>query len=606
MPIASATTGPPTELLFAGVPATAVTGVNLTSFTVSLDVTGPAVVNSGTGAVDTIQLSSSCPLAGTTLVTANAGIATFNDVAFESASASCTLVANDTLSPDTALTASNATVNVSAGTAPHLVYTTLPPTAATYNVALTSFRVSIEDTSGNVMASSSGNVLASSSDTVSLAESGGCVLGGTTSSGATAGVVAFGAVTISSGTSCQLIATDTTTGDTGFGSATSAVIALATVTPTKLGFSTQPQTTVSAGTVLTPFTVAVEESNGIPETSGADATDTIVLSSTSCVLGGTLDVQGSAYRSTFSAVIITKGTVCNIVATDATNPALTAATSSTIALTPGVPTHLAFIVPPPATVTTAGSVLTSFSVAVEDVNGNVETTGIGTNDTVTISSTCTLGGVTSVAAIAGTATFSALTISSTGPCALIATDATRTLTTTSSTTSVGKPQATLTIKTVKGSLGSPLALSTTGGSGTGAVTYTVANGTSTGCTISGSSLRAGKLGTCIVTATKAAAAPYASATSVATTVTFVLPFKATRVSRVVVGTTQNVTITGSGFIGRPRVISNVAGLTATVTRDTGKVLTLHVVVRAGTSKGVRVFTIILGNGKRTSVRFNLS
>jgi hypothetical protein len=93
---------------------------------------------------------------------------------------------------------------------------------------------------------------------------------------------------------------------------------------------------------------------------------------------------------------------------------------------------------------------------------------------------------------------------------------------------------------------------------------------------------------------------------VATTVTFVLPFKATRVSRVVVGTTQNVTITGSGFIGRPRVISNVAGLTATVTRDTGKVLTLHVVVRAGTSKGVRVFTIILGNGKRTSVRFNLS
>lgn len=60
-------------------------------------------------------------------------------------------------------------------------------------------------------------------------------------------------------------------------------------------------------------------------------------------------------------------------------------------------------------------------------------------------------------------------------------------------------------------------LSTTGGSGTGAVTYAVASGS---CTISGNKLTAqSSAGTCTVTATKAATSTYAAATSPAITIT---------------------------------------------------------------------------------------
>jgi hypothetical protein len=66
-----------------------------------------------------------------------------------------------------------------------------------------------------------------------------------------------------------------------------------------------------------------------------------------------------------------------------------------------------------------------------------------------------------------------------------------------------------------------------------------------------------------------------------------------------------VTIVGSGFSGRPRIICNVAGVTARVTGDTGRTLRVIVTVRAGVKRGVHTFTVILANGKRTSVKFSL-
>jgi hypothetical protein len=63
---------------------------------------------------------------------------------------------------------------------------------------------------------------------------------------------------------------------------------------------------------------------------------------------------------------------------------------------------------------------------------------------------------------------------------------------------------------------------TTGGSGRGTVAYTVANGTSSGCTVSTTSpykLTSARPGTCIVTATKAADVNYKAVTSAPTTIT---------------------------------------------------------------------------------------
>ena len=81
-------------------------------------------------------------------------------------------------------------------------------------------------------------------------------------------------------------------------------------------------------------------------------------------------------------------------------------------------------------------------------------------------------------------------------------------------------QATLTVVAIPSTIayGSTSALSTTGGSGTGTVTFSV--GTSTGCSVLGSELSViDPSGSCNVTATKAADASYNSATSAALPVT---------------------------------------------------------------------------------------
>ena len=84
-------------------------------------------------------------------------------------------------------------------------------------------------------------------------------------------------------------------------------------------------------------------------------------------------------------------------------------------------------------------------------------------------------------------------------------------------------QVPLTLTTRNGIVGKSLTLSTRGGSGTGALSYTVTNGTARGCSISRTMLRAAQAGTCIVTATKASNSTFASAASAPTVVTMRLP-----------------------------------------------------------------------------------
>jgi hypothetical protein len=310
--------------------------------------------------------------------------------------------------------------------------------------------------------------------------------------------------------------------------------------------------------------------------------------------------------ATFIAVTIKTGSSCQLVATDTTRALLTG-TSTAINVLAGAPTQIGFTVAPPTTETAASTILATFKAGVEDVNGNVTTTGTGSTDTIVVTSNCTLGGTATAVAAAGVATFSALSINATGTCVLTATDSTRTLLAATHTTTVGTPQATVSVRTLKGSVGTALRLSISGGTGTGAVTWTLAAGSSAGCTLSGNSLTASRAGTCSVTATKAGDATYIAASSPATMVSFVLPLKAIRVAgAVVAGRTTTITIVGSGFSGRPRVISNVAGVSTRVTRDSGRTLTVVVTVRSGVALGVHTFTIILANGKRTAVRFRLT
>jgi outer membrane protein OmpA-like peptidoglycan-associated protein len=81
-------------------------------------------------------------------------------------------------------------------------------------------------------------------------------------------------------------------------------------------------------------------------------------------------------------------------------------------------------------------------------------------------------------------------------------------------------QSPLTVTTTAGTIGIDLTLATAGGSGSGAVTYVVANGTTTCTQPSPGVLHASGAGTCLVTATKAGDGNYTSRSSTATTVTF--------------------------------------------------------------------------------------
>jgi hypothetical protein len=168
-----------------------------------------------------------------------------------------------------------------------------------------------------------------------------------------------------------------------------------------------------------------------------------------------------------------------------------------------------------------------------------------------------------------------------------------------------KTQATLTLTSVNDDFGDVLTLTSTGGTGTGAVTYAVVWIGTSGCTISGDRLSAPRAGTCSVQATKAGDATYAPISSASTAVTIAPPVpKATRMSSAVwKGRTVMTSIIGSGFYGDPRVTSNARGTRVIVKRDNGHVLTIRVTVSKTPANGEHRFTITFADGSRASLRY---
>jgi len=175
------------------------------------------------------------------------------------------------------------------------------------------------------------------------------------------------------------------------------------------------------------------------------------------------------------------------------------------------------------------------------------------------------------------------------------------------TVGTGNPlaQAALALTSRRATHGHPLVLTSSGGSGTGAVTYAVTVVGTAGCSIIGDVLHTARAGTCSVTVTKSADATYALVKSLATTVTVATqrPTASRMSSAVWTGRTVMTSIIGSGFYGRPRIISNVGGTKVSVIRDNGHVLTIRVKVASGTPAGRHRFTLIFSGGQRTSLRY---
>ena len=132
-------------------------------------------------------------------------------------------------------------------------------------------------------------------------------------------------------------------------------------------------------------------------------------------------------------------------------------------------------------------------------------------------------------------------------------------------------------------LENPVALITTGGAGINPATFAVIDGTATGCSITGTTLTASAVGTCIVTATEASSATYLAVSSGAVTFTFVanpllIPIlTATHVrGTAVIGKTVSLTITGTDFHGKPTITSSNRGTRVVVRGDSGTSLAIRV------------------------------
>lgn len=179
-------------------------------------------------------------------------------------------------------------------------------------------------------------------------------------------------------------------------------------------------------------------------------------------------------------------------------------------------------------VATSSSFTITISTIAQSALSLTSTTGtFGSNLTLAVSGGSTAGSV-SYSVTAGTTsctlTNGVLTAAGAGTCSVTANMAGDAYYSAVSTgpvtvTFAKAAQAALSVTSVSGTYGSGLTLATSGGSGIGGVSYSVAAGTTT-CTLMNGVLTAAGAGSCDVTATKASDNDYTAVSSNATTVTF--------------------------------------------------------------------------------------
>jgi hypothetical protein len=468
---------------------------------------------SGLDSPVTVVITSGAPstLTGTTTVDAVNGVATFSGLAVNALVGPYTLTFTD--STDSATPATSNPFTITVGAADKLAFATAPAAGAVSGVALTPQPVVDVVDSG-------GNVVTTNTSTVTAAYTGASSTLVNNTKAAVAGVATFSGLAITA-------PIDATTGvlnftDGAFPTLPSVTISI-TGAASKLVITTPPSITASSGVALAAQpAITVEDASGavlkgdastVTATLVGGVAGSTVTNNTKVASNGVATFSGLAINALVGAYTLTFS--------DGT---LTPATSATVTLAVG-PVSQLVVTTTPTTFTGSGVVLTQQPVVkAEDSGGNVVATV--TTGAVTASIATGTGGTLSAGStanfVAGVATFSGLTLTGTPGTAYTLKYAGASFTVTGATTiDVGQTQAALVVTSVTAAYGRPYVLVTTGGSGTGALTFTVANGTATGCVLFGAAaLKTTTSGTCIVTATKAADSTYAVASSAATTVTF--------------------------------------------------------------------------------------
>ena len=349
-------------------------------------------------------------LGGTLSGAAVAGVATFSSLTIDKAGVGYSLTAASTgLSG-----ATSNPFNVTAGAASKLAFLVQPTTAAAATGISPTVQVEVQDAAGNLVPT------ATTSITLTIGNNPGTsTLGGTSTVAAVAGVAAFPGLSLNkAGTGYTLVANGG-----GLTLATSSAFDITPGTAAALAFFAQPSAVVAGVAIAPAVVVEVRDASGNRVTT---ATTPITLgfgnNAGGATLGGAGPVSAIAGIATFNGVTLNKtGTGYTLVADGGGLPA---ATSAAFSVTPAAPAALVFLGQP--TGAAVGALLTpAVTVRIEDALGNL------TVSTATVAlafgnnpGSATLGGTTSLAAVAGVATFGNLTVNRSGAAyTLVATSA---------------------------------------------------------------------------------------------------------------------------------------------------------------------------------------
>lgn len=399
------------RLAFGSQPSSAVAGTSIGSSIQVLiqDSAGATVTAAGIPVTASLTGGKAgAHLRGTTTVTSAGGIATFSDLSVDSAAANYTI----SVSANGLAGAASQAFNVRAGPPVRIGFTVQPSNTVAGDPITPSVRVSLLDSLGNATTGSATLI------TIDLLPDGGPFgpqLSGNQTMNTTDGAATFPDLRVSrTGTGFTLRASAS-----GFPAVSSAPFSV--LEPNDvigLTFRIQPANAVAGRPIAPVMRVALVNSLGNTVTTGS-ATITLSMvvgaGTPGAALGGTLS-QGTV-NGEASFGDITVDSVGAGYRLFASAPGLTGDTTTVFSITAGASARLVFTAQP--TNAAAGVALAPpIKVSILDAAGNVVP---GATNTVALYITAgtgapgaTLGGTTSVAAVAGVATFSTISVSTAG------------------------------------------------------------------------------------------------------------------------------------------------------------------------------------------------
>jgi hypothetical protein len=390
--------GPATKLVFTTEPpATGTVNTAIGNVVVQVQDANGNLVTTSNASV-TIA-STPTGVSGTLTVTASGGIATFTNLMFSAAN-TYTLMASST--GLTSATSTSIVISSGGGGATQLAFSA-QPTTGTAGTAIGTVSVKVENSTGHVVTGSNAAVTISSSP-------GGVT--GTTTVNAVNGIATFTNLIFNKVGKYTLTATSP-----GLTSATSTRTITITAGPAAQLAFTARATGGTAGTLLAPFNVQVQDAEGNPITTSTAAITLAATGPGTFTSGSTTTVNASAGVAKFTN--LTLDTAGSYTVT-ASSPGLTGATSPSFTVNAAAASQLVFTVEPKNG--TVNTKLAAVKVEVQDAFGNqVRNSTASVTMAANGPGTFTAGSTTTVSAVSGIATFNNLILATSGTYTMTAT-----------------------------------------------------------------------------------------------------------------------------------------------------------------------------------------